>query len=239
LSALRTKADVFHESGKTISAPGPRAAYISQLHQEEAPRMNDGPRATRTSAVAIAASTGTFLRRSNDLRDQVRESTRAQHTRIDTLLSRLDLAVSDDYVRFLKIHAEAFRQLGGRLRSDDRADAEALYSCLQKDLGFYAVRPLRGPVVSGEDPLGRQLGFAYVIRGSRLGAKILVQRVAAGAPCSYLSYRPGVTWTSFLAVLDSFSLNQPAEANELVVEGAKEAFGIFLRAVEFPAGRAP
>jgi heme oxygenase len=144
-----------------------------------------------------------------------------------------------DYVRFLKIHAEAFRQLGGRLPPEDRADAAALFSCLQNDLGFYAAKPLRGPVASGEEPLGRQLGFAYVIRRSRLGAQILVRRVAAGAPCSYLSYRPGITWTAFLAVLDSFSLNHPAEANELVVEGAKDAFGIFLRAFEFPTAQVP
>ena len=175
------------------------------------------------------------MRRPNDLRDRLRAATRTQHQQVDKLLSTLDLALPRDYVRFLDIHAEALRQLGSQMPPADQADATALLSCVQQDLEFYAVRPPPEPISVSEEPFARRLGIAYVIRGSRLGARVLIDRVAAGAPCTYLRYRPATTWTAFLEALESYSLAQPPESAGDVIDGAKAAFGVFLRAAEFPA----
>jgi heme oxygenase (biliverdin-IX-beta and delta-forming) len=179
------------------------------------------------------------MRRPNDLRNRLRESTREEHLRIDGLLSSLNLATRQDYVRFLRIHAEALRQLGSRTPPQDRADTAALASCLESDLKFYVARPLPQPMAECEEPLARQLGIAYVIRGSRLGAQVLIQRVAAGAPCAYLRYRAATSWTAFLATLDSFSLTQSPDSEGDVIEGAKAAFGVFFRVAESAAHWAP
>jgi heme oxygenase len=172
------------------------------------------------------------MRRPNDLRDRLRESTRVDHLRIDGLLSSLNLASPQDYVRFLGIHAEALHQLGSRMPPQDRADTAALQSCLHSDLKFYAASPSPEPVSACEEPLARQLGIAYVIRGSRLGAQVLIQRVGAGAPCAYLKYRAATSWSAFLATLEAFALAQSPQVQEEVIDGAKGAFGVFLRLAE-------
>jgi heme oxygenase len=168
------------------------------------------------------------MRLPHSLRDDLRASTRAQHRQVDALLAKLDLAQANDYVRFLDIHAEALSQLGGRTPLSDRGDTAALLACLQADLQFYGkVRSLSSAVLP-EESFARQLGIAYVIRGSRLGAKALLRQVGESAPSAYLGYAPQTTWGNFLKVLDSFSLFQPPEAAAECIEGAKAALLVFI-----------
>jgi heme oxygenase len=172
------------------------------------------------------------MRRSVDLHDRLRQSTRQDHAQVDRLLSTLNFAFPRDYVRFLGIHAEALSQLGPRTSLADRADATALMSCLHSDLEFYgAARPPAVTTVCEDSP-ARQLGISYVIRGSRLGAEVLARRVAADAPCAYLGYQLPTTWVNFVLSLDAFARSHPLESECEVIEGAKAAFGAFLRAAQ-------
>ncbi len=175
------------------------------------------------------------MRRPTDLRDRLRHSTREDHAQVDCLLSTLNLASAQDYVRFLAIHAEALSELGNRTSLSDRADTAALMACLETDLEFYGARATRAVAAHTHDSPGRQIGISYVIRGSRLGAEVLVRRIAVGAPSAYLSYRPTTTWGNFVQSLEVFSLTHPPENEHEVVAGAKAAFGVFLLAAQ-PAG---
>jgi heme oxygenase len=167
------------------------------------------------------------MRPHHSLRDDLRVGTHPHHQQIDALLGKLNLACTADYVRFLDIHAEALSQLGGRTPISDRGDTGALLSCLQADLQFYGKVRSFSPLRPAEESFARQLGIAYVIRGSRLGAKVLMRRVGESAPTAYLGYAPETTWANFLQVLDSFSLYQPPDAAAECIEGAKAAFRVF------------
>jgi heme oxygenase len=168
-----------------------------------------------------------LMRSTKALRDRLRECTRQDHLQIDNLLATLDLASTADYVRFLEIHAEALSQLTNQIPSGDRADARALLTCLHSDLAYYGAARTLEPAPSPGSSFARQLGVAYVIRGSRLGAQVLMRRVPAAAPCAYLACRPSIPWPGFLLALESFSQEHPAE-EQAVIEGATAAFGVFL-----------
>jgi heme oxygenase len=172
------------------------------------------------------------MQSSNELRDQLRQSTQHDHAQVDGVLSALDLATPRDYIRFLGIHADALHQLGSRTAIADRPDVAALVACLQSDLAFYGTKRAGTCAPDCEDSPATQLGIAYVIRGSRLGAQVLARRVAAGAPRAYLGHRLPTTWASFLLSLNAFSLSNPPESGREVIAGAKAAFGVFVRAAQ-------
>jgi len=172
------------------------------------------------------------MRRSSDLRDRLRQSTQPDHAQVDRLLSTLNLASAQDYVRFLGIHAETLSQLGNRTSLIDRADVTALMSCLESDLKFYGAAQPRTTVTVSADSPARQLGTSYVIRGSRLGAEVLARRVGADAPCTYLAYRLPMSWPDFVLSLEVFALSHPPECAQEVVAGARAAFAVFLHAAQ-------
>jgi heme oxygenase len=172
------------------------------------------------------------MRRPTDLRDRLRLSTRQDHAQVDQLLSTLNFAVPQDYVRFLAIHADALSQLGSRTSLTDRADAAALMSCLQSDLEFYGAAAPGAVITTSEDSPARQLGISYVIRGSRLGAEVLARRIAAEAPSAYLSYRFRTTWAKFVLSLHAFSQSNAPQSEQEVIEGAKAAFDVFRHAAQ-------
>ena len=167
--------------------------------------------------------------RSNDLHHQLRVGTRQDHAQIDQLLSTLDLQSPTDYRRFLHIHFEALTQLAGHTPPGDGADMAALLSCLHSDLGHYEPGRTFAPASAPQGSPGRQLGVAYVIRGSRLGAQVLIRRLAAAAPRAYLACRPTSAWPDFLLRLEAFSGTQPPAGAQAVLEGAQWAFSVFRR----------
>ena len=172
------------------------------------------------------------MRRSNALRDRLLQSTRPDHVQVDRLLSTLNLASAQDYVRFLSIHADALSQLGNRTSLQDRADITALMSCLATDLEFYGAAYPRLNLTVSADSAACQLGISYVIRGSRLGAEVLARRVGTDAPCAYLAYHLPMSWPDFVLSLEAFALNHPPECAHEVIAGAKSAFAVFLKAAQ-------
>ena len=170
--------------------------------------------------------------RPTDLHHQLRMGTRQDHAQIDQLFSTLDLQCPTDYERFLHIHAEALTRLAAHTPASDGADMAALLSCLQSDLGYYGFGRMIALAPAEPEPLARQLGVSYVIRGSRLGAQVLIRRLAATAPRAYLGCRPTTSWPDFLLRLEAFSLTQPPACAAVVLEGARWAFSVFLRVAQ-------
>jgi heme oxygenase len=130
----------------------------------------------------------------------IRERTADAHHRLDTLISRLDFTDAADYGRFCAIMAAGF------------AAGEAWLAAHWQDAPPTAIRPARaglagadlallGGTASRPDepsldlapaavPGERQaqlLGLLYTLEGSRLGAKVIRQRLAPGLPQSFLA----------------------------------------------------
>lgn len=156
------------------------------------------------------------------------------HRELDERLSRLDLACSADYRRFLGFHArtippfeEALAAAGASRLIDDWDSgrrAEAIETDLAA-LGEPMPPPVAVPPIRGTAEF---LGTAYVIEGSRLGGRVLRRRVGAGLPASFLSHSSHAPWAVVVAALDrllySAQLLGEAEA------AARQCFEMFLKA---------
>jgi heme oxygenase len=164
------------------------------------------------------------------LHRSLRAATRSDHMGVDRLIGQLDLTRREDYGRLLSIHHAVLQDLKSEWRLEDRDDFRAMSLRLQNDLralGF----PTANPQSMSRTPLaaGNQLGIAYVIRGSRLGASVLRPRIPVQFSASYLDYVPALSWVQFLAQLQNFSKASEADASDAAVEGAKITFDLFSR----------
>jgi heme oxygenase len=147
---------------------------------------------------------------------------------IDRMILRFDLSRADDYGVFLHIHYCALQDLKEDWRAEDRGDFGLMMRCLQQDLrDLGRVEPVLPAATRAPLSAENRLGAAYVVRGSRLGAAFLRQRVPATMAASYLDCRPVLTWPQFLVQLDHASSMPGWDANDEVVRGAQAMFGIF------------
>lgn len=165
----------------------------------------------------------------SSLRTMLRESTRTEHEAVDRSLSRLDLTDGAPYRRFLRIHLDALTLLAARCGANDRADIAEWIDCLHGDLSIE-----RSGVGTCERLLPKRMatpfadiGVAYVARGSRLGAAVLLKRVGAGFPTRYLAHRPAVPWRTFVERLDGLGRVADVRQRMEAVESARAAFSVF------------
>ncbi|WP_421997746.1 biliverdin-producing heme oxygenase [Reyranella sp.] len=180
------------------------------------------------------------------LRDLLRRSTADLHAALDLGLSPLFDEGERGYRSFLASSARALLPLEAALEAGgiDRVlpdwPARSRRACLLEDLAALGIPTEDGPAgpgrIEGEAAL---LGTAYVLEGSRLGARQLVRLVLAhrrpgGAGTRYLSHgadRP--LWRSFLEILER---SLPARREpQRTVAAARAAFGLFQAA--FVVGR--
>ena len=116
------------------------------------------------------------------LRNFLRDATAEQHRRLDDAVAPLTLNTPRGYGAFLVAQAEALfpveRALedGGIVRLVPDWAARRRTQALQDDLDEMrlAVQPMRAPVLGCDAAL---MGAAYVLEGSRLGARFLRPRV--------------------------------------------------------------
>jgi heme oxygenase len=86
---------------------------------------------------------------------------------------------------------------------------------------------------------GNQLGIAYVIRGSRLGATVLRPRIPSDFSASYFDFVLALSRVQFLAQLQSVSNSPDAQVSDAAIQGAKVTFGLFARLLTKPRDSAP
>jgi heme oxygenase len=164
------------------------------------------------------------------LHRSLRLATRSNHIEVDRLIGQLDLTRHEGYGRLLSIHHAVLENLSSEWRPEDRDDFRAMSRRLQNDLrqlGF----PTANPQSMSGSPLaeGNQLGIAYVIRGSRLGASVLRPSIPSQFSTTYLDFVPALSWIQFLAQLQSASKASESNANDAAIRGAKITFDLFLR----------
>ncbi|MCQ4313959.1 biliverdin-producing heme oxygenase [Pseudomonas stutzeri] len=175
----------------------------------------------------------------SSLRQWIREASAPMHERVDAAYSRFELSDRHDYGRFLRAHGaalfslEATLEQGGisRLLSDwpERRRSAALREDLQT-LKIALPTPLSLEPGTGE---GWSWGVAYVLEGSRIGGRVLSQRVREGGsigPLRYLGHGEGTPlWPRFLV---QFEHRAKTVDRDQLLAGVQLAFGQFLCAAE-------
>lgn len=159
----------------------------------------------------------------------LRAATRAEHERLDAMMSGFDLADRASYRAFLAAHAMALSAVETAL--DEAGFAARLGdwperrrgSALAADLAALdgaVPAPLAAPTLTRP---AAQWGAAYVIEGSRLGGRFLARQVGATLPKSYLDApQPAGGWRVFLAALD-----EAVTSRDEIVEAATAARAVF------------
>jgi heme oxygenase len=181
------------------------------------------------------------------LRDRLREATRQAHADLDRHFALLDLTSLPVYRRFLEASAAALVPLEDALmRSDVQQvfpdwDLRSRGSAIRSDLASLGgvLRPLENP---RRFDLGGLLGTMYVLEGSRLGGKFLLNTVASsGDPrvagtTKYLNHGAGRRfWPSFLSTLES--VGRALASRQSAIDGAQRAFDLFALAAGEAASR--
>jgi heme oxygenase len=169
------------------------------------------------------------------LHRSLRAATRSNHVDVDRLIGQLDLTRREDYGRLLSIHHAVLQDLKSEWRPEDGEDFRAMSRRLQNDLRVLGF-PTANPQSLSRHLLapGSQLGIAYVIRGSRLGASVLRPRVPAQFSTSYLDFVPALSWVQFLEQLQGVSKAEQVETGSAAIRGAKITFELFSRLLTQP-----
>jgi heme oxygenase (biliverdin-IX-beta and delta-forming) len=176
------------------------------------------------------------------LRSQLRESTAAAHARVDSMLAGIDLRDQRSYCRFLESQAEAVLPLEATLADsgvqrlfpdwDRRFRSRVLVEDIARLGGD--VQPFTNLDRLDDNAI---LGTMYVLEGSRLGARMLLEMVLQSPNVSvreataYLSHGGGTRlWPDFVKTLESHAaaLSDPTP----VIEAARTTFALFETAMD-------
>lgn len=174
-------------------------------------------------------------RQSDSMRERLRAATGTAHARLDHAASALRLEAITGYRRFLAAHGSTIVPLEIALESGGIAyllqdwPTRSRRAALEDDLRALDIQceALPAPVFAGDAAL---MGAAYVLEGSRLGARIVLQRILPGAPSRYLRHGEGENlWGSFTAQLEACDAVRahPGEA----IGAALEVFAMFETAI--------
>jgi heme oxygenase (biliverdin-IX-beta and delta-forming) len=173
-----------------------------------------------------------------DRRTSLRAATQHLHRDLDELVADLDLADPADYRRFLRASAapllgiESFLERSSveQLLPDwpQRARSRAILSDLQAMKVSAAPYELRRATPTPAE----MFGMLYVLEGSRLGARVLRERVMTSSDAmvrtanAYLSANDPRHWRTFLQTLES---TDDADDGSETTSGAIYAFALFQR----------
>ena len=169
------------------------------------------------------------------VQDAIREATCDSHRRLDLALSWLDLAQPRYYAGFLRSQADALFPLEHALEAGGIAEIlpdwpqRARSAALEQDLTLMDVSATPFPAPRFDGP-AQMLGAMYVLEASRMGARVMLARLAQQSDTShataYLKHGFGKRfWPTFLAVLESHPVAQADTAS--VVKGAELSFAMF------------
>lgn len=172
-----------------------------------------------------------------DLRQQLKTRSAELHHQVDAAFSAFSLATPEGYRRFLLAHALALWPLEQQLEASgveqllDDWPQRRRSTALRTDLHLLGVEPSPPPATSPTRSAGWCWGALYVLEGSRLGARLLSQRLQAaqpGAPMHYLSHAQGEGfWQTFLQRLHN---QTDGQAHPDLHQGVNDAFERFLAA---------
>ena len=183
-------------------------------------------------------------------RNSLRGATDDLHRDLDRIVASFKLSDAAHYRRFLQASAAALIAIEQLLENAGVAQL----------LPDWAQRSRREPIISDLHTLNSQaqplalrrtapspaevFGILYVLEGSRLGAKVLLDQVLASSDegvrnaSAYLRHGQGQSnlWRSFLQQLET---HEAADDQTQTVSGAVYAFTMFIRAFSQAAAELP
>ncbi|MBS0534676.1 MAG: biliverdin-producing heme oxygenase [Proteobacteria bacterium] len=174
-------------------------------------------------------------------RHHLKRVTAGQHAALDGGFGALDLKSRNDYRQFLAAQAAVIvpledwltRHDAGRILPDWPRRRRA--AALAEDLAGLGAGAGAINIVMGAPSVPAMLGVAYVLEGSRLGARYLSRMVAGSddaavrANMRFLTHGAGLPlWPSFLEILEARVTD--AADNDEAARGARQAFAHFLAA---------
>lgn len=180
-------------------------------------------------------------------RAHLKEASAELHAQVDNAFANYALNTRDGYQRFLQAHAWALSRIEPTVEREGIADVlpdwaeRRRYQAIGEDLASL------GATAPGPAPVALELdasslwGVAYVLEGSRLGARYLSRAVQgaefdeAGPPLAYLTHgQEAGLWPRFLKRLESTSdsLDQAR-----MLDGVRWCFSVFLEAARLDPGR--
>ena len=164
----------------------------------------------------------------------LKAATRDAHDRLDAQFSAYDLSKREDYARFLQAHAAAYLPVETALGEAGAANiipqwqenrrSAALIEDIEA-LGLQLPPPARAPAFDSPAAI---IGGAYVLEGSRLGAKLIKRDVDPTFPSAFLNSKSGLGWKNFVTLIERV-LPTPLEG-EQAQRSAIDTFGVFERA---------
>lgn len=163
----------------------------------------------------------------------LRKQTRVQHEATEAAFARYDLSCPDHYRVFLTAHAAALPRFELGATGLGWNGWQPRYPHLADDLAAISA-PLPPPMLAPSISPVAAWGVQYVLEGSRLGGRLLAERVYPGAPTRYLGATPDmpVRWQAFRAAFEQAAAESDAGWFEEVVDAAKETFSAFRRSAE-------
>lgn len=161
--------------------------------------------------------------------ERLRRETRTAHDVVDHAMSGFDLREPGAYGRFLLRHADALARLRLQMRAEDRPDVEEMARQIKADLRDLGVEHVAA--ASKPESLD-SFGVAYVLRGSRMGARVLLPRIGPGLPTRYMGFLPALAWRDFLGALETQAARADEAGRHHIVASARKAFEAFEPAPE-------
>ena len=176
------------------------------------------------------------------MRDILKTQTRDLHIELDEAFSELKLQNHQHYGKFLIAHAWVIIPLEKQLIRSEKfniipsAEKRLRTSSLKSDLSCLALNEpeTNSTTMSYINALSEIAGIMYVLEGSRLGAKTLVNQLKetpSHYPKSFLNHGEGERfWSSYISWLNSNSWKK--EEQEEAIAAAQNVFELYLQAVE-------
>lgn len=182
----------------------------------------------RESAADAEAVVTELENRGRTARFVLRDRTREEHEATEAAFAPFDLENIDHYRAFLTAHAMALPRLELRVTGLGWQGWHPRYPRLADDLAALGI-PLPAPMIAFSVTPVTAWGVQYVLEGSRLGGRVLSDRLPAGTPRRYLSPDPdmGGNWQSFCAAFDDACTG--ADWLDEVTDAAIDTFRAFRR----------
>lgn len=170
-------------------------------------------------------------------RQGLRTATARAHERVDSCARRVNLADQRNYGRFLKAQSGPVKALEAALEQFGVVSLlpdwslRRRTSALEHDLKYLHLHSESCPLVCLTSP-AQAFGTLYVLEGSRLGARVLLQQILDAAPALKPATRflrhgsEHRLWPTFLRALEAkVGVDDLAKC----VQGARNAFALFER----------
>ena len=168
---------------------------------------------------------------SEGARFAIKRATDDEHARTEDAFAPFDLARPSHYAAFLRAHAMALPALELSVSARGWSAWQPRFMLLSDDLAALDVG-LPAPMICSTPSEPGAWGIQYVLEGSRLGGRILLQRLPADAPRRYLSpLPPGAgDWKAFCAAFDAQARAHGETWIEEATAAAVETFRQFRKA---------